>query len=168
MASHRIIRPMVPFLLAAVLPLIAATSRVEVSFVDPAHYTDAGNDPSDARSNEETLARYLRDLGSQYLAPGLSLEIDVLDIDLAGTVRPPLGQISSLRILRGGADWPRIKLHYSLREDGSIVSQGEEVVADLNYLHDGRVVGHSVPLAYEKRMLENWFRKRFGGLKANG
>jgi hypothetical protein len=166
MASHRSIRPLIPFLLAAVLPLAAATSPVEVSFVDPAHYTDAGNDPSDARSNEETLARSLRDLGSRYLTPDQSLKIDVLDIDLAGTVRP--GQISPIRILGGGADWPRIKLRYALREDGSVVSQGEEVVADLDYLHAAPVVGAAAPLAYEKRMLENWFRKRFGASKGNG
>ena len=168
MTSHRILRPVVPFLFAAALPLSAATPAVEVSFVDPAHCTDAGNDPSDARSNEETLARHLRSLGSQYLAPRQSLEIRVLDIDLAGTVRPPLGQISPLRIQRGGADWPRIKLRYTLREDGGIVSQGEELVADMNYLHDARMVGNAVPLAHEKRMLENWFRKRFGELKAKG
>jgi hypothetical protein len=159
---------MVPFLLAAALPLSAATPAVEVSFVDPAHYTDAGNDPADARSNEQTLARHLRGLGREYLAPGQSLEIRVLDIDLAGTVRPALGQISPIRILRGGADWPRIKLRYTLREDGSVVSEGEEVVADLDYLHGARVVGNELPLGYEKRMLEHWFRKRFGGLKANG
>jgi len=168
MTPHRIVKPLVPFLLAAALPLSAATPTVEVSFVDPAHYTDAGNEPADARSNEEILARQLRDLGREYLAPEQSLEIRVLDIDLAGTVRPSLGQISPIRILRGGADWPRLKLRYTLREDGSVVSQGEEVVADLNYLQNGRVVGNAVPLAYEKRMLADWFRKRFGALKANG
>jgi hypothetical protein len=41
-------------------------------------------------------------------------------------------------------------------------------VADLDYLHQSQVAGNAVPLAYEKRMLENWFRKRFGGLRANG
>jgi hypothetical protein len=166
MTSHRNIGFLVPLLLAASLPLPAAAPPVEVSFVDPAHYTDAGNDPGDARSNEEALARCLRDLGRRYLAPRQSLEIGVLDIDLAGTVRP--AQISPIRVLRGGADWPRVKLRYTLREDGSVVSQGEEVVADLDYLHQSQVAGNAVPLAYEKRMLENWFRKRFGGLRANG
>jgi len=168
MTSHRIIGPLGAVLLAASLPLRAATLPVEVSFVDPARYTDAGNDPADARANEEALARSLRDLGSRYLTSHQSLKIDVLDIDLAGTVRHAAGQISPIRILGGGADWPRIKLRYALREDGSVVSQGEEVVADLDYLHAGRVVGNAAPLAYEKRMLENWFRKRFGASKGNG
>ena len=43
----------------------------------------------ESRRNEDTLARSSRrDLGERYLAAGQVLKIDVLDVDLAGTVRP--------------------------------------------------------------------------------
>ena len=45
--------------LAAASSLAQAAGTVEVAFLDPAHYSDAGKDPSEARRNEET-ARQLQ------------------------------------------------------------------------------------------------------------
>lgn len=146
--------------LAGAVPAYGAGS-VEVSFVAAAGYTDAGKDPADARVNEATLAHFLQGLGERHLAPDQVLKIDVLDIDLAGTVRPSRRANGDLRIARGGADVPRITMRYSLVVGGKVVESGEETVADLNYLRSSPDYGIADPLRHEKRMLYGWFKARF-------
>jgi hypothetical protein len=54
-----------------------------------------------------------------------------------------------------------MKLRYTLESDGKISDAREETVADMTYLL-GRSPGASgESLYYEKRMLEDWFRRRF-------
>ena len=71
-----------------------------------------------------------------------------------------------MRILRNGADWPRITVRYTLQRHGQTLRQGEETIADMDYLHRG-VLQPNEPLVHEKRMLEAWFRLRFGRPQAN-
>ena len=88
---------------------------------------------------------------------GDRLAIEVLDVDLAGEVRfPPRGEV---RVLRGAADWPRIRLRYTLDDASGRSAAAEETVSDPDYLRNPLRSYSS--LGYEKRMLEEWFRKRF-------
>lgn len=139
----------------------ALAEPVEVSFVDAARYADAGNTLYEEQANLKTLAAHLQSLGSRYLAPETQLKIEVLGVDLAGEPRPTrLG--TELRIARGGADWPRITLRYTLQgKGGDVLSQGQETIADLNYLRHIADMRSTDPLRHEKRMLDRWFRERF-------
>lgn len=148
------------FIAAGAVPAHAAGS-VEVAFVAEGSYTDAGKDPGDAKVNEATLAQFLQGLGARYLGAGQVLKIEVLDIDLAGTVRPSRRAIGDLRIARGGADVPRIKMRYTLVAGDKVVDSGEETVAGLNYLREPPDYGITDPLRHEKRMLYGWFKARF-------
>ena len=144
--------------LAAMAPAFAGS--VDVSFTDAAHYLDAGNTPVQQQAYLDTMSGHLQSLGRRYLPPGQALKIEVLDVDLAGYSRPtPRGQ--DLRILRNGADWPRIVVRYSLQDHGQVLRQGEESITDMDYMHHlaDRRSGES--LAHEKRMLDEWFRARF-------
>ena len=87
--------------LACALPAYAA-GPVDVSFLpDWRQYTDPGRDPADAVRNEETLARHLQSLGTRWLAEGQQLKIDVLDVDLSGSLRPARrAAIDEVRISR--------------------------------------------------------------------
>lgn len=154
-------------LAASALPAYAAGS-VEIAFIAPASYTDAGKGLVDAKRNEDTLGRFLQGLGERYLGPDQVLKIDVLDVDLAGTVRPSRRGFDDIRIARGGADWPRIKMRYSLLDGGKVVQNGEETVADLNYLRRSADYRDSDPLRHEKRMLADWFKARFVDHKPAG
>jgi len=145
-----------------------ATGSVEIAFIAPASYTDAGKDPADSKTNEDTLARYLQSLGERYLGADQVLKIDVLDVDLAGSMRPSRRGLDDIRIARGGADWPRITMRYSLVEGGKVVQNGEESVADMNYLRHGADIRDNEPLHYEKRMLADWFKARFVDHKPAG
>ncbi len=143
-----------------------AAGTVEVSFIEPAHYTDAGKNPSDARSNQVTLEQFIRHLGARYLADGQVLKIDVLDVDLAGTIRPARRSGLDIRIVRGSADMPHIRLRYALTDGGTVVKTAEETLTDLNYTRHASDYADSDPLRHEKRMLADWFKATFVARKA--
>jgi len=154
------------FCLTVALSLAAtaacAGGLVNVTFVDPDHYYDAGNSKHDVPANLRTIEQHLEDLGQRYLADGQVLDVAVLDIDLAGYTRPTPQGID-LRVARGGTDWPSFKLRYTLRSGDVQVKAGEEVVADMAYGRHGQIQVYSSrdPLRYEKQMLEGWLRSRF-------
>jgi hypothetical protein len=150
--------------LAAVIALSATGSAsagtVTVSFVSLDRYADAGTDSRDERSNLDTLDRHLQGLGSR-LPPNQVLRVEVLDVDLAGTVLPSRRGGSLLRTVRGRADIPRLHLRYTLETDGQPVRRGYEWITDLNYARGLDTYRNSQPLYYEKRMLDTWFTERF-------
>lgn len=139
----------------------AATAAVMVSFPEAERYTDAGNH-WDANRTVDELKRHLEQLGERYLSPSQTLKIEVLDIDLAGRTRYFTRRgFSEIRVLNGGADWPSIRLRYTLESGGKISDAREETVADMAYLSKPAPGTSSESLYYEKRMLDDWFRQRF-------
>lgn len=147
---------------SAAAPDAAAPAAVQVEFAQPERFIDAGDGPADIRANLAVLGRCLQDLGRQWLQPGQSLRIEVDQVDLAGRVEPPLRLPQSLRVLRGGADWPRIELKYTLRDATTGAQEsGAASISDPAYqVHPTAYSGES--LRYERRMLAQWFRTRFG------
>jgi len=138
----------------------AMAGTVSVAFVNVANYSDAGTTAWDEEANLKTLAVHLEKLGKRWLPPAQVLKVEVLDVDLAGSLRSQRDG-SQLRVLRGGADWPRITVRYTLEENGKALRTGEEQVSDMTYSQG--MSGHrdSTSLFYEKRMLDGWFRARF-------
>lgn len=149
----------VAFSLCAATFAAQAGGTVNVSFVEPDKFYDSGNNQFDKPTNLKTLEAFLQDLGKRYLSDGQVLDIEVLNIDLAGYSRPTRN--GDLRIVRGRADWPSFQLRYKLAGGGQALKQGEERIADMNYT--GKIASYSArePLKYEKQMLDSWFRERF-------
>ena len=139
----------------------AVAGNVNVSFVDPARFSDAGSTPWDRQATLNALAQHLQALGKRYLPADQLLKVELLDVDLAGTTRPSRRTGTQLRIVNGGADWPRIKLRYTLEANGQPLLNGEESVADMDYSHSLGSSRGSGPLHYEKQLLEGWFKARF-------
>lgn len=141
----------------------SAGGIVNVTFVDPDHYYDAGTTKHEVPDNLKTIETHLKELGQRYLADGQVLNVSVLDIDLAGYVKPLAGSAREVRVARGGADWPKFKLRYTLVANGTQIKSGEETVADMNYGRHGQTYLYTNrdPLRYEKQMLEGWLRSRF-------
>lgn len=150
------------FLLSCLAASASATlaGTVDVRFVNSRQYADAGNMAWEEEANLQTIDRHLKAIGQRWLPANHLLKVDVLDVDLAGAVRPFHGG-PEIRVLRGGADFPRIHLQYTLLVDGKVERSGTEWLTDLNYTR--RITGerNSESLHYEKRMIDEWFKARF-------
>jgi hypothetical protein len=150
--------------LLALTSLAAAAASaggvVNVTFVDPDKFYDAGNSKIDVPANLKAIEEHLQGLGRRYLPDGQVLNITVLDVDLAGYTRiTRSGQMVRLAISL--ADYPKFTVHYSVLADGQQIKSGDEVVTDMDYNRNGQSYAQWDPLRIEKRTLDDWFRVRF-------
>lgn len=159
-------RAALPLILVSVATAVTAVTAavagtVTVAFVDAPRYADAGATPWEREANLKVLTQHLQRLGERHLPEGQTLAVEVLDVDLAGTLRPSRRAGADLRVVKGGADWPRIHLRYSLAVPGQPARAGEESLADMNYTRGMAGARASEPLRYEKQLLDSWFKARF-------
>jgi Protein of unknown function (DUF3016) len=152
-------------LLSACLWTSPAGATVTVSFTNPESYTDIGRYRDEPNTEMKEIEAHLKQLGERYLPPNQLLKIEVLDVGLAGNWSLSRRFGHDVRILRGKADWPRIKLHYLLEADGRVLVDQQENVADMDYLQHPNMHYSSQSLPYEKQMLDDWFRQRFAADK---
>ena len=145
--------------LSPLASLAYAAGTVEVSFNEPEKFTDAGRGSFDKEHTLKGLGEHLKALGRR-LPDGQTLRLEVMDIDLAGELRPTRSG-SEVRVLRGRADWPQITLRYSLLADGRTLKAGEERLADLNYQWMSAGLRSNDEFPYERRMLDRWFGETF-------
>lgn len=140
---------------------VPAMADITVQFVEPERYIDAGNHGHDREHNLRTVERHLKSV-SQCLGADESLELRVLDVDLAG--RREWGSVgsSNLRVMRE-ITWPRLNVQYRWRDpSGQVIGEGQEWLADPSYLWRSAYVRNDPDeLPYEKAMLREWFEKRF-------
>ena len=152
-------RLMKPTLLAAatLLASAAAWADVSVAYVKPDDYTDVPRNQIDRERVLKDFSAYFATLDKK-LPAGQSLKIEVLDIDLAGRLYPRhMGD--DIRIMNGGADWPRLQLRYTLSQDGQVLRSGEDQLSNMNYQMTLSRHNDSEPLRYEKQMIDDWFKK---------
>jgi len=148
-------------LLSLATAAAGAAGTVNVTFVDPDRFYDAGNSKHDEPANLKVIEQHFKDLGQRYLPDGQVLDISVLDVDLAGSMLPARRVAQEFRVAKGTTDWPRIKVRYSLGVNGAPMKSGEETLADLDYIRNVTTYSSSDPLYREKVMLDGWFRARF-------
>ena len=147
------------FAALALASCAAFAGTVDVKFIDPAHFTDLADTPSDEPEVMAMLSRHLQDLGAQ-LPANQVLHVDVLDVDLAGMWRQtPRGRV---RTVGNRQDPPKFILRYTLESQGQVLRSGEDRVTDLDYANRFTNRASNVPLYYEKRLLSEWFARGFG------
>ena len=148
-------------LLLALAPIPVAAD-VTVKFVDPEAYTDAGRYGDDVAHNLVTLERHFTELGSQCLGEGQSLDLRVLDVDLAGRVEWWRRTGYDVRVMND-ISWPRVVLTYVLRDDaGQVLGEGQARIIDQSYLWRTAYVRNDTDeLPYEKAMLRDWLGQTF-------
>jgi hypothetical protein len=142
----------------------SAQADVHVTFTAPETYVDAGLRREDGARAREVTLRTIREqlvrLGERFLAPSQTLEIEVLDIDLAGEIEWWHGPYD-IRFLRSYT-WPKIKLRYTLKDNGETTRSSEEWISDPSYQMNVIAATRSGDvMPYEKEMLARWFRSRF-------
>lgn len=155
-------------LLAAGTPSFAG-GTVQVRFDQPERYTDVAFDPATRERELARLAAHFQALAGR-LGDGQGLVIEVQDVDLAGQVEPVRrgAALQAVRVLRGGADWPRLTLHYTLSARGRVLDEGTERLADLPYLQGAGAWPSSDPLPHERRLIDDWFERRLAPVAAAG
>lgn len=145
--------------LAGLLLLAAASASAgaNVKFVQPENYTDVPFSTWDRERVLTDLRAHFDKLAAS-LPAGQQLDVEITDIDLAGRTWPSRFSGRDIRILNGGADWPRISLRYTITQDGQVVKSGDDKLSDMSYLQNTTRFGGDDTLRYEKRMLDQWFR----------
>ncbi len=145
---------------------LASAATVSVTFVQPEKFTDAGHSRGRATERDlaelrEDLQQHLQRLADRKLAASDTLQVEVLDIDLAGDFEMNrLTRFSDVRVVRDIAS-PRIKLRYTGKLGDRIVTGAEEELSNMNFLWGHNRYSGGDRLRYEKPMLDAWFEKRF-------
>ena len=147
-------------LAAAALAAAPSYATVDVTYVNPEKFTDSYNQRWEEKSTLDTLAQHMKRVGDRYIAPNETLKIEVLDLDLAGWARFGGRGPNELRVARGGADFPAMRVRYTL-ESPTRSKSGEADLKDLAYQNHGLARERSEPYYYEKRMIEEWMRSTF-------
>jgi len=148
-------------LIAALAGFFAApvlAGQVSVSFVDPQRYTDIGFGHVPRERNLKIINEHMTQWGER-LPQAQNLQIEVLDVDLAGIERP-VGFDPFVRVLTGRVDGPRMTLRWTLREGDAVVASGQDELTDMGYLNRLPLGFRNEPLFYDRRMLDNWLRHR--------
>ena len=129
--------------------------------MQPDRFADIGRFGVDRERNLASLSAMFESLGKQ-LPEGQRLQLQVLDVDLAGDLEPVATR--DLRIVRGRADWPRMTLKYTLKSGSQTLKSGQSDLSDLGYTWGlATVAQRADPLHYEKRMVEDWFKQTIIG-----
>ena len=143
---------------ALALTTSVAGATATVTFTQPEKYVDMPFAPWEKAVVMKNLREHFDKLGTQ-LPQGQDLKVEVLDIDLAGRIEPRIGMSHDIRMLKGGADWPAIQLRYRVEAQDKVLKSGEARVSDMAYLNHFNRYSANEPLRYEKRMLDDWFKK---------
>jgi hypothetical protein len=143
--------------LAVAMP---ASAAVSVTFTKPEDYSDVPRSGVERERLLEEFKDYFTKLGAK-LPAGEDLKLEIIDIDLAGRIDPGRIRFNDVRILRGRADWPRMDIRYTLEANGKVLDKGEDKIADMSYLDSVTSYWSDDPLRYEKKMIDDWFKKKF-------
>jgi len=133
-------------------------AAVNVSYVHPEKFYDLPFSDSEREELLGQLTAHFQELGKA-LPPGQDLRIEVTDFDPAGRIIPNARSGRDLRVLKGGADWPRLDLRYAIEQNGQVIKSGEAKLSDMNYQQNTIGYNNNEPLFYEKRMIDTWFDK---------
>jgi len=146
--------------MGAALTAGAAHAGATVTYLEPDKFIDVPFSPIDRERVLKDLSAHFARLGKQ-LPAGQDLNVEVTELDLAGRIEHTRRTGNEIRLLTGGADWPRMHLRYSLMQDGKVINSGEADLASLNYLNEMNLYGSSESLRHEKQMIDEWFGKTF-------
>jgi hypothetical protein len=149
--------------LAGLLTLAAgaASAAANVNFIEPGKFSDLPFTPWQRQQALDDIAEHFKDLGKT-LPPGQDINIDVLDVDLAGREQPNGFSVQDIRVLRQGPDWPRMQLRFSLVQNGQAIKSGEAQLSDKSYMNHLNTYPGDARLRYEKQMIDEWWQQTIG------
>lgn len=134
---------------------VASAGDVTVNYVQPERFSDLPFSAWDREDVLKDLTEHFASLGAK-LPPDQTLRIDVTDVDLAGREIPHRG-VRDLRVIRNGAEWPRIDLHYTIERNGQVLRSGDAQLRDMAFMDRLSRYSDGDSLRYERRMIDDWF-----------
>ena len=137
----------------------AASAEVTVNYIQPDRFSDLPFSPWEREEVLKELTEHFTSLGAK-LPPGQNLRIDVQDVDLAGRIHPGRG-VRDIRVIRNGAEWPRIDLHYAIESNGQVLRSGDAQLRDMSFMDRLSRYADGDTLRYERRMIDDWFKSTF-------
>jgi hypothetical protein len=140
----------------------AASAGVKVDYVKPDEFIDMPRSTHDRDWVLKEVARHFNILAKD-LPSGQDLNVTVTDIDLAGREEPRRWAIDDVRVMRGGADWPTMKLSYTLEQNGQVLRSGEVTLKNMMYQQRINRYSSGDALRYEKQMVDDWFQTTIVG-----
>lgn len=142
---------------------VHAAGKVEVTFKEPDKFADLQSTWLPDQTLLDGLSQHLQQLGTRYLPDGQVLQVEIVDIDLAGSIEFTR-RMSRIRVMRDITS-PRITLRYRLQTTDPATAMTEATLRDAAYLSHVNRYESGDPLRYEKHMLEDWFRHTFAPKK---
>jgi hypothetical protein len=151
-------------------------NKVVIAWHEPQKFRDVKHPTMSRKRYRESvfkeLESYFEEL-TEALPDGQVLNINVTELDLAGTVQTQsmaglslysqnsFSDMNEYRIMRN-IDIPRMTFSYTLKDEkGQLIQQDEVALKDLNYLTRVNTIRKSTSLRYEKSMISSWFEKTF-------
>lgn len=156
-----------PILLAAFVSVVmsipsAWAASSEVEWKDYKSYRDIREGTENRTRFRERTFKQLEDhfaeLAAQLPEKQL-LKIVVTDVDLAGDTLA--GGINQMRIVKQNYP-PRMNFSYQLLDaEGQEIKADTVKVRDMNFMNSTNLKYRNKALGYEKKMLDDWFKKNF-------
>lgn len=161
-------RPSTALRIALAAALCAASgayaATVEVQFVHPEKFTDAGGTRQwvDSDTTLGGLNEHLVRQAAARLPADQKLYVDITDVNLAGWYDRRQTFAHEVRIVKPDHP-PRINLAFRLvGADGAVIKQGERNLRDPDFLNGGSLGYENDSLRFEKAMLDRWLTREFG------
>src|ERR1035437_6620117 len=137
-----------------------AGAQVDVSYIKPADFVDLKSTWLTQENLLATLTTHLQKLGQKYRSEGQGMQIEITDIDLAGSIEYPHNG-DAVRVMREVTP-PRITLRWHLLSADKNLPMQTVSLIDMNYMGRINEYAEGDPLRYEKQMLDDWFKHNFG------
>jgi hypothetical protein len=125
----------------------------------PEKFTDLQSSWLSNDSLLKELSAHLSTLGQKVLPDTQSLQIEVTDIDLAGSMEYHW-RLSPMRVMRDISS-PHITLRWRMASADPSAAMTEVSLRDTAYLTRINHYSDGDPLRYEKQMLDDWFQRSF-------
>jgi len=155
---------LIVFLLVSAV--MAQAANVEIVWIEPEKYRDirGGNEPQKSFQERviKTLSGFFEAAAEELLPEDQTLYLTITDVDLTGDVEYFfLNFPNGIRVMRD-VHFPSIEFAYELRDSaGNLLKSGDENIKDMGYRFAGVRYINNPPFNYEKRMIDDWFRKTF-------
>lgn len=137
---------------------------ISVTWLNPEKYRDVDtanmNKIKYRQQVMDNLEKYIHKELADYAVKGQTITINVHDLDLAGDVRPIIGQINDIRIVKSIYP-PMIDIQYVLSDaKGSVIKENRKKYRDLGF-NVSSISSSRHSFGYEKAMLKKLFKSEF-------